>query len=508
MSDFDNLAPSLINSLELPDWSNYGYHLLQRLGTDEEALKCTYLAREIKIERLVIIKEWWNLTEVECTECLPAIERLKQLDYPNIPRYLNSFTTPTGFAIVREYQEGTSLAQLGTLPPADIQLIANAVLKILGYLQYLQPIVIHGNIKPENIIVDIQAPLRVYLVDFRLFPIANSPLKDETPGFIPPEQLSNRPLSSASDLYSLGVCLICALTGTTTKTAPELLDRDYRPQFKHLLPDNIHPQLIAWLEKMVEPNYQRRHLNAGGAREPIGKIPSEKRKGIAIIPAAPAGEWIPWGIGGGIAIAMVLLLRHFIFIPDPAEKSPAQIARDRAIASQAQFEVSDRGKLINEKRCIACQLDNINFSKVDLSGALLDRSSLNGTNFSATNLTLAIFRDADLTRANFYKANLHKAAFYGAKLLGADLRGANLSGAKLVYAKLKGAWLRDTNLSNADLKFAELQQVDLTNANLTDADLSNADLSYTNLRNAKLVRAKLDGTILTGATMPDGSMHE
>jgi uncharacterized protein YjbI with pentapeptide repeats len=263
------------------------------------------------------------------------------------------------------------------------------------------------------------------------------------------------------------------------------------------------------LEKMVEPNYQRRHLNAGGAREPIGKIPSEKRKGIAIIPAAPAGEWIPWGIGGGIAIAIVvLLLRHFIFIPDPAEKSPAQIARDRAIASQAQFEVSDRGKLINEKRCIACQLDNINFSKVDLSGALLDRSSLNGTNFSATNLTLAIFRDADLTRANFYKANLHKAAFYGAKLLGADLRGANLSGAKLVYAKLKGAWLRDTNLSNADLKFAELQQVDLTNANLTDADLSNADLSYTNLRNAKLVRAKLDGTILTGATMPDGSMHE
>jgi serine/threonine protein kinase len=325
MSDFENLSPSQINSLELPDWSNYGYHLLQRLEIDEEALKFTYLAREIEIERLVIIKEWWNLTEVECTECLPAIDRLKQLDYPNIPRYLNSFTTPTGFAIVREYQEGKSLAQLGTLPPADIQLVANAVLKILGYLQYLQPIVIHGNIKPENIIVDTQAPLRVYLVDFRLFPTANSPLKDQTPGFIPPEQLSNRPLSSASDLYSLGMCLICALTGTNTKTAPQLLDRDYRPQFKHLLPDNIHPQLIAWLEKMVEPNYQRRHLNAGGAREPIGKIPSEKRKGIAIIPAGAAGEWIPWGIGAGIAIAVVLLLRQFVFIPDPAEKSPLKL---------------------------------------------------------------------------------------------------------------------------------------------------------------------------------------
>jgi uncharacterized protein YjbI with pentapeptide repeats len=505
MSEFDNPSVNPIISEELPDWIDYGYHLLEKLGTHDDDVRCTYLAIESESQRLVVIKEW---RDAVYAEYLPAIELLKQLNYPNIPRYLNSFTTPTGFAIVREYQKGTSLDKLGSLPPSDIQLIAKAVLKILGYLQQLQPIFIHGNIKPENIIVDTQEQLRVYLIDFRLFPIGNSHLEDETPGFIPPEQLFNRPLTSASDLYSLGIALICLLTGTTTETAPQLLDRDYRPQFKHLLPNNVHPKLIAWLEKMVEPNYQRRYLDAVSASESIGTISLERPQGMMIIGLAQKSKWVPWGIGAGIAIVIALLLRQFVFVAEPDEKSPAQIARDRAIGKQAEFEASDRGKLMKEKRCIACHLDNTNFSKAELSGALLDQSSLNGTDFSDANLNLAIFRDADLTRANFNRANLHKAAFYGAKLLGADLRSANLSGSKLVYAKLKGAWLRDTNLANADLKFAELQQVDMTNANLTSADLSNADLSYTNLTRAKLVGAKLDGTILTGATMPDGSMHQ
>jgi uncharacterized protein YjbI with pentapeptide repeats len=504
MSEFDNPSFNPISSQELPEWIDYGYHLLEKLGTHDDDVRCTYLAMESEGQRLVVIKERRDSVYAEYR---PAIERLKQLDYPNIPRYLNSFPTPTGFAIVREYQKGTSLDQLGTLPPSDIQLIAKAVLKILGYLQHLQPIFIHGNIKPENIIVDTQGQLRVHLVDFRLFSVGNSHQNDETPGFIPPEQLFNRPLTSASDLYSLGVALICLLTGTTTETAPQLLDRDYRPQFKHLLPNNIHPKLIPWLEKMVEPNYQRRYLDAVGARESMGTISLERPRGM-IIGLAQKSKWVPWGIGAGIAISIALLLRQFVFVAEPDEKSPAQIARERAIGNQAEFEASDRGKLMKEKRCIACHLDNTNFSKAELSGALLDQSSLNGTDFSAANLTLAIFRDADLTRANFNRAKLHKAAFYGAKLLGADLRGADLSGSKLIYAKLKGAWLRDANLANADLKFAELQQVDMTNANLTNADLSNADLSYTNLTRAKLVGAKLNGTILTGATMPDGSMHQ
>lgn len=516
-------ASQLINR-ELPDWNVYGYQVLEELSTHANGQRISYVAIDRQLDRLVVIKEWKmplddaasmedrhenrNSPSLNYATYLPKIERLQKLDHPNISRYLYSFATPTGFCVVREHPQGVSLAELGTLPVADIKLIARAVLKILIYLQQFHPIFIHQNIKPENIIVDTQSGLQVYLVDFGLEISSDPNAIEMTPGFTPPEQLSNRQLTSASDIYSLGVTLICLLTGTSTAQAPHLLDKSNRLQFQHLLPAQTHPKLVAWLEKMVEPNYQRRYLDAASARNPIADLPTKRAKiGAIDFSSSKKGEWLRWGIAGGVSIGLALLLRQFIFT-DTDETNPAEIARNQAISKQVEFEESDRGKLLKQKQCIGCNLDRQDFTKAQLSGASLTNSSLTGANFSTANLSLAIFRDADLSRANFTKANLRQAAFFGAKLIGTDLAGADLSKAKLVYAKLKGSLLRKANLSNADLKFAELQQVDLTSANLTSADFSNADLSYANLRSANLTGTKLDGANLTGATMPDGSIYQ
>ncbi len=525
MSEVDKSEPtnesaSQIISRELPDLSIYGYQLLEELSTHADGQRISYVAKDLKLDRLVVVKAWKQQVGVasqnenryapslDYATYLPKIELLQKLDYPNLPRYLHSFATPTGFCVVREYQQGVSLAELGTLPASDIKLIARAVLKILVYLQQLHPIVIHQNIKPENIIVDTEQGLKVYLVDFGLQSTTDPHEIVSTSGFTPPEQLSSRQLTSASDIYSLGVTLICALTGTATSQARQLLDKNNRPQFQHLLPEKIHPKLVAWLEKMVEPNYQRRYLDAASARNPIADLPTKPAK-IGIVNFSPSqkGEWIRWGIAAGILIGLALILRQFVFT-DSGETNPADLARDRAITKQAEFEESDRGKLLKDKQCIGCQLDRQDFIKAQLAGVSLSKSTLIGANFSTANLSLAIFRDADLSQANFSKANLRQAALYGAKLVGTDLSGADLTKAKLVYAKLKGALLRKANLSNADLKFAELQQVDLSNANLTSADLSNADLSYANLRHANLTGTRLDGANLAGVTMPDGSIHQ
>jgi uncharacterized protein YjbI with pentapeptide repeats len=509
-----------IVSRELPDLNVYGYQVLEELSTHADGQRISYIAKDLKSDsskerlgqQLVVIKAWKMLDRespsLDYATYLPKIELLQKLDYPNIPRYLHSFATPTGFCLVREYQPGVSLAEIGTLPASDIKLIARAVLKILAHLQQMHPIVIHQNIKPENIIVDTEQKLQVYLVDFGLQSMSDAHTILSTPGFIPPEQLSNRQLTSASDIYSLGVTLICLLTGITTDQAQNLLDKNYCPQFKHLLPDKTHPKLITWLEKMVEPNYQRRYLDAASARNPIADLPTKPAK-IGIINFSPSkkGEWVRWGIAAGILVSLAVILRQFVFT-DSGEVNPADIARNQAITKQAEFEESDRGKLLKEKQCIGCKLDRQDFAKAQLSGASLNQSSLTGANFSTANLSLAIFRDADLSQANFSKANLRQAALYGAKLIGTDLSGADLSKAKLVYAKLKGALMRKANLTQADLKFAELQQVDLSNANLTSANLSSADLSYANLRHANLTGAQLGGANLAGATMPDGSIHQ
>ena len=513
-----------VSSDRFPDLTIYGYRIHEKLSEWNEIGKTTYLATDIDFNRLVVIKQWRTLgnrsPSLDYANYLPEITRLQQLNYLNIPRYLDSFSVPTGFCVVREYQSGVSLAELGDLPPADIKLVADGVLKILGYLHQLTPAIIHQNIKPENIIVNTEAGLTIYLVDFGIDPPDTPPSHTGIPGLISPEQLFNLPLTPASDIYSLGVSLICLLTGTPSLQVQSLFDDKYRLQFQHLLPPDTDPELVSRLEKMVESDRQQRYHNSA-----VLSIVPQREQRLATndlfadlgqsdstpafdYPVKPKRKikWIPWAIGASALLILGLLGRQFIF-PDDGELSPAQIAKNQELAKQAEFETSDRGKLIREKRCTNCNLDNQNFTKAELTGAVLSKSSLSGANFTNANLTLAIFSDADLSGANFDRANLHQAAFYGAKLIGTNLLGANLSSAKLVYAKLKGSQLRNANLSNADLKFADFQQADLRDANLTGADLSNADLAYADLRKAILTGAKLDSTNLSGATMPDGSTH-
>jgi uncharacterized protein YjbI with pentapeptide repeats len=516
MNDLDNSDPksesvSEIGSNNLPDFKIHGYQVDEQLSEQLDRGRIAYLAREVETERLVVIKEWRQLDahtpDPDYANYLPEITRLQQLDSPNISRYLNSFQTPTGFCLVREYLPGVSIAELGTLPPADIRLVTDAIVSILDYLHHLIPVVIHQNIKPANIIVDTETELAIYLVDFGLHPHAHEP--------------HNRypiPMATeAYDFYSLGISMICSLTGTSTSQAQHLFDRNYRLNFQHLIPANTDPKLIAWLKNMVESNHQQQYLDTFTDR---GINPNRSPASVSEYPLAdrqeplsfqmpepqPTVNWWRWGIGAGILLALAFIVRQFVF-PSSDELTPAQIAKNQSIAQKAEFAASDRGRLYQEKRCISCNLTNQNFAKAELAGAVLLQSNLNGANFTDANLTLAIFQDADLSGANLSGANLYKAALYGAKLNGTNLIGANLDRAKLVYAKLKGASLRDAKLTNADLKFADFQQVDLRNANLTGADLSNADLSYSNLQKATLTNAKLDGAILTGTTMPDGSVH-
>ena len=91
------------------------------------------------------------------------------------------------------------------------------------------------------------------------------------------------------------------------------------------------------------------------------------------------------------------------------------------------------------------------------------------------------FGEADLADFNFTKSNLS----------GALLNGADLSDARLVEANLVGALLKGANLSGADLYKANLREAVLYKANLSGADLYQADLSGADLYQANLSRANL-----------------
>ena len=84
-------------------------------------------------------------------------------------------------------------------------------------------------------------------------------------------------------------------------------------------------------------------------------------------------------------------------------------------------------------------------------------------------------------------------------LPGVDLSGKRLKEVDLERANLQGANLEDANLSGANLKGANLSGANLKNADLSDADLYRANFSGADLTGADLNEALVDSADFTGA---------
>jgi len=253
-----------------PDFSQHGYQISRELGYNSLGGRVTYLATKINTKKSVVIKQFQFAQLGASWEEYAAYEQeikvLQNLDFPGIPRYLDSFQTDSGFCMVQEYKNAES-AVARTFSPPDIKQIAIATLEILVYLQAQKPPIIHRDIKPENLLIDEQ--LNVYLVDFGFARIgggniAASSVVKGTMGFMPPEQMFNRELTKASDLYGLGITLICLLTGTKSADVGNLIDANYGIHFRHLVPP-LQQGWMNWLERMVAPRIQDRYQSAAEA---------------------------------------------------------------------------------------------------------------------------------------------------------------------------------------------------------------------------------------------------
>ena len=288
-----------------PDFSNYGYQVNRELGHNRAGGRVTYLATEINSQKPVVIKQFQfahsGATWSEYDAYQREIEVMKGLEHPSIPRYLDSFQTSAGFCMVQEYKNAPSLLVPRQWKPQQIKHIAIAVLEILNYLQTRIPQVIHRDIKPDNILVDRQ--MNVYLVDFGFARIGSgqvavSSVVKGTLGFMPPEQLFNRQLTAASDLYGLGATLICLLTGTQANEVGSLMDDTGKINFKQRV-TKLHPDLIKWLQKMAEPNYKQRYANAKEALDAL--IPLS-----VLRPLKPPKFMMPSLLGLG-AVGLIIL---------------------------------------------------------------------------------------------------------------------------------------------------------------------------------------------------------
>jgi serine/threonine protein kinase len=245
---------------DLPDFSPQGYQAMRELGRNAAGGRVVYLCQTLAtpIEQ-VVIKQfqfakgsgWAQFKEIE-----REMQVLKDLEHQGIPRYIGSIQTEDGYSIVQEFKDAQALSIPRSFDPDQIKQIAVAVLEILVYLQARIPVVIHRDIKPENVLVD--EDLNVYLIDFGFARIgggevAMSSVAAGTFGFMAPEQMYNKGLTEATDLYGLGAMLIALLTQTKSTRMDALID-DLTPKLSR--------RFMEWLETMVAPRVSDRYTNA------------------------------------------------------------------------------------------------------------------------------------------------------------------------------------------------------------------------------------------------------
>jgi len=157
---------------------------------------------------------------------------LASLNHANIARLLDAGETEEGNPyLVMEYVHGEPLDRYCDRQRLGVRERLQLFLDICGAVQYAhQNLVVHRGLKPANILVTAEGAPK--LLDFGIAKLldageaaaamALTRMNDRllTPEYASPEQILGRPVTTASDVYALGVVLYELLTGLRPYTVP------------------------------------------------------------------------------------------------------------------------------------------------------------------------------------------------------------------------------------------------------------------------------------------------
>jgi len=148
---------------------------------------------------------------------------LASLEHPHIAQLLDAGTAADGRPyLAMEYIEGLPLNEYSTRHNQPLAARLDLFLKICSAVQYAhQHLVIHRDLKPANILVTSDGEPK--LLDFGVAKLVDSQdpgsgtntqalAQPLTPAYASPEQLAGERVTTASDIYSLGVLLYELLT--------------------------------------------------------------------------------------------------------------------------------------------------------------------------------------------------------------------------------------------------------------------------------------------------------
>lgn len=335
-------------------------------------------------------------------------ETLEKLgNHDQIPRLLAYFDENQEFYLVQEYIEGHTLAE--ELIPgkrwseSQVVQLLQEVLEILEFVH--RQGVIHRDIKPDNIIRR-ASDNKLVLVDFgavkqlrtQLVTVGGQPSPTVvigTPGYMPTEQGQGKPRPN-SDIYSLGIIAIQALTGLS---ATELQEDPETGEIIWQQSVTVNYRLAAVLSKMVHYHFKDRYQNATEAlqacKDAINPVPAlstpqesakhfsyqaaksqpqvSRLQTVAVAPANPVkparqdSKSDPWPILVGILLAGGAAALVTNVYPNVKNLASNLTGNDTALANKCSAVVVGNSNIrsepssINSDNILQTVADNTNF---------------------------------------------------------------------------------------------------------------------------------------------------
>lgn len=236
------------------------YRLLERIG--EGGMGVVWRGVDLDLEEVVAIK---FLREDMATDprLLGLFRRevkfARRVTHRNVARVFEFGHTDGFYYLTMEFIAGESLlarlARSGPRPSMWVLDLAAGLCR--GLAAALAVNVVHGDIKPGNILLD--AGRGGVITDFGIARVLSEPLSGEesmggTPYYMAPEQVLYGELIPASDVYALGVVLFEALTACSPwpscepQALLELKAHGYEPDLYHIAPT----LRSAWIDLLSE----------------------------------------------------------------------------------------------------------------------------------------------------------------------------------------------------------------------------------------------------------------
>ena len=291
---------------------------------------------------------------------------LARLQHPNIARLLDAGVEADRQPyLVLEYVEGERIDQYCDRRGLDIEQRIRLFLDVLAAVAHAHSnLVVHRDLKPSNILVTAHGEVK--LLDFGIAALLSRDGDDVTqltghigpgltPGYAAPEQLLGQPMTTATDVYALGVVLFELLAGKRPSTtgdetdAPRLSLVALQTQWRRSLSGDLDNIVAMALRKDAGERYRTAELFAQDLRRYLAHEPVSARPRSVGYLAAKFVRRNRTGVASAFVIALALIVAGAFSIWQMIRANEQRrLAEDQASRAEfardfAEFVLTDAG---------------------------------------------------------------------------------------------------------------------------------------------------------------------